>query len=747
MVISTLNRATALNDCLQSLRHQTYDNFEVVLVNGPSTDWTSDVLAPYASDVKLVQIGEANLSKSRNQGIAAAAGEFVAFLDDDAIAEPGWIENIVQHFSDPAVGGVGTRVWDHLGFREQDNPRLIDEYYSPDFAVVPPLWAFHYTDALSIPHVLGASSSFRVEVLRAIGGFDEEIEYFLDESEVCRRVSELGFRVVFVNTGPSVHHKYLTGVVRDERKVLTNPYPVVKNKFYATLSDFRRRGRPLAPAIERCEGFARDLISRAREDLSKRIITTAEFEFFAREVGRGIVDGRSRGLNSERMSYTFPPHRVETFRVFPTVSKKGKSRSFCFISRHLPAASPGGVAKFMLDLAMGFANEGHRVTFITATDGPSQVSYDSGLWIRSLCASPPDLGPDEWFVDDNVNSAAARRNVRWSAIAHAEVKRISRDAAVDLVIAPIWDTEGLHCILDDTLSTVLTLQTTFNTFYSIERAALDSSTVEELLVLERLAVGNARLVHAISDAICEQVGSIYPRHALSTWGVARLGIDDCKLPARSRPSGEVGGRVRVLYVSRLERRKGIDLFISAALELARRHPEVEFDVVGRASGQLGASDEYRSRVANAEPSIRSRIVFRGEVSDECLLQAYSDADIFCVPSRFESFGLVYLEAMRASLPVVACNVGGVSEIVSDDITGLLVRPGDVAALCNAIGRLVADRALRRQLGREGRIRFESEFETGRMTDRVLTLYNRFLDSGATSLAGVDCRQSSGGGNE
>ena len=88
VVINTYNRGPSLRATLRALKHQTYDAFEVVVVNGPSLDNTQAVLDEFAGLVRVENCPEVHLSKSRNIGIAAASGEVVAFIDDDAIPEP-----------------------------------------------------------------------------------------------------------------------------------------------------------------------------------------------------------------------------------------------------------------------------------------------------------------------------------------------------------------------------------------------------------------------------------------------------------------------------------------------------------------------------------------------------------------------------------------------------------------------------------------------------------------------------------
>src|SRR5687768_7873311 len=95
VVLNTCNRANSLRRTIQSLRHQRFRDFEVIVVNGPSTDHTEDVIRALGKSVKSANIQQLSLGISRNVGIDLAAGEIVAFVDDDAVAEPDWLERLV----------------------------------------------------------------------------------------------------------------------------------------------------------------------------------------------------------------------------------------------------------------------------------------------------------------------------------------------------------------------------------------------------------------------------------------------------------------------------------------------------------------------------------------------------------------------------------------------------------------------------------------------------------------------------
>jgi len=132
--------------------------------------------------------------------------------------------------------------------------------------------------------------------------------------------------------------------------------------------------------------------------------------------------------------------------------------------------------------------------------------------------------------------------------------------------------------------------------------------------------------------------------------------------------------------------------------------------------------------------VRQKVEFLGEVSDDQLRVLLHACTMLVLPSvnRSESFGIVQLEAMACRKPVVSTNLPtGVPWVNQDGRTGLVVPPGDVAALRLAIQRLLDNPDLRRQYGEEGRERVESEFTSGLHARRMLSLYEGLLNGTAT----------------
>src|SRR5579872_5119106 len=107
IVVSTLDRAAHLRRFLASLQHLDYAPFEVIVVNGPSRDGTAVLLAEWDGRFKVRDCPQPNLAASRNIGLSAAAGDIVAFIDDDAVPHPRWLKHLAAAFGDPRLAGAG----------------------------------------------------------------------------------------------------------------------------------------------------------------------------------------------------------------------------------------------------------------------------------------------------------------------------------------------------------------------------------------------------------------------------------------------------------------------------------------------------------------------------------------------------------------------------------------------------------------------------------------------------------------
>ena len=195
---------------------------------------------------------------------------------------------------------------------------------------------------------------------------------------------------------------------------------------------------------------------------------------------------------------------------------------------------------------------------------------------------------------------------------------------------------------------------------------------------------------AVSEAAATFVASRFPGDAIR---VIPNGVDT-ELFARAEPRRLPEGR-RVLFVNRLEPRKGFAVMVEAFRELAPTHSDLLLVVAGDGP-ERGAINRLPSQV-------RQRVVMLGNVPHDRLPSLHAASDVFCAPATGrESFGIVLVEALSSGLPVVASDIPGYREVVRDEVNGLLTPPRDSAAVADAIALLLKDADLSKRLSDAGR---------------------------------------------
>ena len=178
----------------------------------------------------------------------------------------------------------------------------------------------------------------------------------------------------------------------------------------------------------------------------------------------------------------------------------------------------------------------------------------------------------------------------------------------------------------------------------------------------------------------------------------------------SAPRPRLSGRVRLLVIGRISPRKGTDLAIAATERLCEEGYDVGLEIVGSTFAGYEWFEE-RIRAQAAVPALAGRVSFTGFVDDAW--PSYDRSDIVLIPSLGESFGNVAVEGMLARRPVVAAAVQGLTEIIDDGITGVLVDPDDVGALAAALRQLCNDWPTARRIAESGRLHAEEAFSTDR----------------------------------
>ncbi|MBD2625004.1 glycosyltransferase family 4 protein [Trichormus variabilis] len=197
-------------------------------------------------------------------------------------------------------------------------------------------------------------------------------------------------------------------------------------------------------------------------------------------------------------------------------------------------------------------------------------------------------------------------------------------------------------------------------------------------------------------------------------GRAALGID---------PESKV-----ILYVGRFDRRKGIETLVRAVRESEFYGSKDLKLIIGGGSTPGNSDGRERDRIEGIvnELGMSECTIFAGRLSPEILPNYYAAADVCVIPSHYEPFGLVAVEAMASGTPVIASDVGGLQFTVVNENTGLLVPPQDVAAFSNAIDRILSNPEWRTQLGQAGNRRVMSKFSWDGVAMQLDELYKQLL---------------------
>ena len=722
IVINTLNRELFLQRVLDSLRWLKYSGeFEVIVINGPSTDHSDEVITSWLPHIRAEKCDFANLSISRNIGICMAQGDIIAFLDDDAIPEPEWLSQMAKAYQDPMVGAVGGLVYNHTGYDFQYKYCLVDRFGNADLSIPSPTPHLSFPKSFRFPHLLGCNSSFRRSVLMKIGGFDDEYEYFLDETDVCLRIIDAGYIIAQLPCA-YVHHKYAASNIRNENKVSRYRYPIIKNKIYFTLKH-AREFYPLERILQEQQSFIQQQRNDVNWAVGENLLPESAISDFNADLELALEIGLKRGLEGVAIDALIDKKKREKYagKFSPFIPIKSESyKSIVLISQDFPPNHSGGIATFNKDLAEALAAQGNIVHIITQSHDINRVDFENGVWVHRMVTQEIDRSAE-------ANERKIPQHIwNWSATALEECKRISTHRKIDVVEAPIWDCEGIAFLLDKTLPLVTSLQTTLHFWLETHSNFYEdknwiTSFGSPMLTLEQEVMQKADAVRAISAAIKNEIETSYNfKFNVDSVQIAPLGLrqEVSILPL-------VHDGIEILFVGRLESRKGIDILLEVIPDILLKHSNVSFKIVGDNSLPSDNGETYMFRFLKDHKSADwlSRVSFSGKVSQEELNKSYLNCDIFVAPSKFESFGLVFLEAMRVGKPVIGCLAGGMPEIISDGENGLLIPPNNAKLLANALKWMLEHDEERIRMGQSGLRTFESCFTAKRMAEQSISLYD------------------------
>jgi starch synthase len=246
---------------------------------------------------------------------------------------------------------------------------------------------------------------------------------------------------------------------------------------------------------------------------------------------------------------------------------------------------------------------------------------------------------------------------------------------------------------------------------------------------ERTAVEAADAIIAVSHGMRDDLLAVYPAVPAERVRVIHNGIDTSEY--RPDPATDVldrygvdPGRPAVIFVGRVTRQKGLPVLLRAASAI---DPDAQL-VICAGQADTPELESEVSELARQLRANRSGVVWLSKMlAKREVIQLLTHATVFACPSLYEPLGIVNLEAMACGTAVVGSRVGGVPEVVADGETGLLVPPGDPAALADAINVLLAAEHRAAQMGRLGRVRAETQFGWDTVAAQTVALYTALTE--------------------
>ena len=360
----------------------------------------------------------------------------------------------------------------------------------------------------------------------------------------------------------------------------------------------------------------------------------------------------------------------------------------------------------------------------------------NGVDLRVLCRGRLQRGAEGDLGDmrERVEFLADPPFVPWVRQIRSAVTRLRPDVVHTTLFAA--DLAGrIACVGTG----VPVLTSVVNESYDTARSRDPAISRHKLEAIRLIEASTGRLLtqhfHALTESVAESASTSLhvPRERITVVprgrGRARLGerTEDRAVATRAALGLDPAGPV-IVTIGRQEFQKGHDVLLRALATLSRTRPGVRLVVAGREGAWTST---LQGLIDTLE--LEDTVVFTGHAGN--VGDLLCAADVFTLPSRFEGFGGVLIEAMALRTPIVASDIGPVREVVGGDTGAVLVPPDDPLALGAALDALLNDPDRRRDLAERGHARFEANFTIEVVAGQMADLYKEVADRGRRTLMG------------
>lgn len=391
-----------------------------------------------------------------------------------------------------------------------------------------------------------------------------------------------------------------------------------------------------------------------------------------------------------------------------------------FLSQEFSKNCNGGVCRYTYDLAHALADSGNEVHVISLSKNKRENEYrDRNVYVHEIIPEQVDFLKLPWGLN------ISKKNLTYSYSACLKLLTLKDRFGIQIVEAPLWDAEGFVFSLVKSIPLVVRIETPL-----FKVAEIQGWEVTKDLKVANWMEGEAARRADKVIAISKDIGNLIRDHH----SIPKQWIELCPLgievPDENLLVKEGDEKaLNVLFVGRLEKRKGVETLFRAMPEVLEKVPDTQFYLVGKDTNNAPDGGSYKKYLLKSlNKKYHKNVKFIGYVDDQELKTYYKNCDLFVAPSLYESFGLIFLEGMSWGKPVVGCNVGGIPEIVENNYDGLLIEPENKNELANAVLKLLTNKELRNTMGTSGRQKVETDFSTKKMAENSYEIYKKIITS-------------------
>lgn len=358
VIVVSRHRPAALMRCITALTQQHHPNFELIVAADPEAIRQAKALH---LPLKCVTFDEANISAARNAGLEVASAPVVAFIDDDAVAEPTWVSRLTAPFANPEVTASTGFIRGRNGISYQWQACEVDQF-GQDHPLTIREPTLRHSTAQRAVKTQGTNCAFRRDTLLQIGGFDPAYRFYLDEADVNLRMAGLGLTAIIPDA--QVHHGFLASTRRTINRV-----PLSLHDIAASTAIFLRRHAPDAVFAEGLRALSqRESVRIAEHRRKGRIDAQAELTLLS-----GLTQGWAEGL-ARPLSILPPlPPATTPFQRLATGPRPGKILAGRFWQKR----------RLLAEAAVSTATI-TTVFLLTPTARPHKLSFQpEGYWLQT----------------------------------------------------------------------------------------------------------------------------------------------------------------------------------------------------------------------------------------------------------------------------------------------------------------------------------------------------------------------------